>query len=346
LRQPGANEKAMSEIELTERLDQAIDALLAAPKGERPADVDQEIAELLAIAVELRDLPRADFKARLKAELIEATSETIEKDLESAGSKIRRTVTPYIIVSDVHQEIDFIQRAFGAEGKVYGLGSQGGYHSEYRIGDSMLMIGGGGEGSKWKGTPVPCAFHLYVENVDGVYQQAMEAGATSLMRPTDMEYGERSASIEDAGGNQWFLATAFGDSYVPQGLPNLMPCLFPIGAPKMIDFLKQAFNAEELGVHRLPDGVVKHATVKIGNSVVEMGEAHGRWQPRPMHFMMSVEDADEAYTRAMKAAGAISIQAPANQPYGGRTGTIQDPFGNTWYLSSQTTKDDKSERGH
>jgi uncharacterized glyoxalase superfamily protein PhnB len=339
----------MSEIELTERLDRAIDAMLAAPRGERPGDVDQEIAELLAIAVELRDLPRADFRANLKAELAEATllsSESVE-ETASESLKIRegfRTVTPYIVVSDVHQEIDFLKRAFGAEGRIHGLGSQGGYHSEYRIGDSMLMIGGGGKGSEWKGTPVPCAFHLYVENVDGVYQQAMEAGATSLMRPTDMEYGERSASIEDAGGNQWFLATAFGDSYVPQGLPNLMPCLFPIGAPKMIDFLKQAFNAEELGVYRLPDGVVKHATVKIGNSVIEMGEAHGRWQPKPMHFMMYVEDADESYERAMKAEGAISISAPANSPYGGRTGSIQDPFGNTWYLSAQTTKDEKTER--
>ena len=333
----------MSEIELTEKLDQAIDAVLAAPKGERPADVDQEIAELLAIATELRDLPRADFKARLKQELIEASSEAESND-EPAGSSIRegfRTVTPYIVVSDVHGEIDFLKRVFGAEGKVYGLGSQGGYHSEYRIGDSMLMIGGGGQGSKWKGTPVPCVFHLYVENVDGVYQQAIEAGATSLMAPMDMEYGERSAGIEDVGGNHWYIATATGPSYVPPGLPNLMPYFHPVGAPKMIEFLKQAFDAEDVAVHRSPDGVVQHAKVRIGDSMVEMGEAHGPWQPKPMHFMMHVEDADESYARAMKAEGVVSIQAPANQSYGGRTGTIQDPFGNTWYLSSQTTRDDE-----
>jgi hypothetical protein len=46
----------------------------------------------------------------------------------------------------------------------------------------------------------------------------------------------------------------------------------------------------------------------------------------------------------MKAEGAISIQAPANQPYGGRSGTIQDPFGNTWYVSSQTKKDEPERR--
>ena len=249
-----------------------------------------------------------------------------------------RTVTPYLVVSDVHQEIDFIQKAFGAEGKVYGLGSQGGFHSEYRIGDSMLMIGGGGKGSKWKGTPVPAVFHLYVENVDGVYQQAMQAGAISLMAPMDMEYGERSAGIEDVTGNHWYIATATGPNYIPEGVPNLMPYFHPVGAPKMIEFLQQAFEAEAVAVHQSPDGIVQHATVRIGDSIVEMGEAHGPWQPRPMNFMLYVDDADTWYERAMKAEGAISLGAPANQPYGGRTGTVQDPFGNTWYLSSQVPK--------
>ena len=60
----------MSEVELTEQLDQAIDAMIAAG-GVVPAEVDKRIAKLLGIAVELRDLPRADFKARLQKELEE-----------------------------------------------------------------------------------------------------------------------------------------------------------------------------------------------------------------------------------------------------------------------------------
>jgi len=226
----------------------------------------------------------------------------------------------------VHQEIAFIKEVFDAEGRLYGLGSQGGFHSEYRIGDSMLMIGGGGKGSKWKGTPVPVVLHAYVPDVDGIYQRAMQAGAISLMPPMDMEYGERGAGIEDVGGNHWYLATATGPTYVPE----------------MIEFLKQAFGAEEVAVHRSPDGVVQHAKIRIGASIVEMGEAHGPWQPKPMHFMMQVEDCDASYEHAMKTEGAISVGAPANAPYGGRSGTIQDPFGNTWYLSSQTKKKEDS----
>src|SRR5437773_8878252 len=210
----------MSEVELTRQLDQAIEALLTSSPA-ATEDADRELAQLLGVATELRDLPRPDFKARLRTELEGETMSTATKAQrqESQANKIRegfRTVTPYVVVSDVHQEIDFIKKVFGAEGKVYGLGSQGGFHSEFRIGDSMLMIGGGGKGSKWKGTPVPAVFHLYVDNVDGVYQQAMQAGAISLMPPGDMEYGERSAGIEDSGGNHWYIATASGPNYVPE----------------------------------------------------------------------------------------------------------------------------------
>lgn len=340
----------MSEVELTEQLDQSIEAMLSNSQAS-PSSVDEQVAELLSIAAELRDLPGAGFKSGLRNELereitMSATAESIRSDKEVPRANTRSgvsAVTPYVVVSDVHQEIDFIKKVFGAEGKVYGLGSQGGFHSEYRIGDSMLMIGGGGKGSKWKGTPVPAVFHLYVENVDGVYQQAMQAGAISLMPPADMEYGERGAGVEDVGGNHWYLATATGPTHVPEGVPNLMPYFHPVGAPKMIEFLKQALGAEEVAVHRSPDGIVQHAKIRIGASIVEMGEAHGPWQPKPMHFMVYVDDADEWYTRAMKAEGAISVGAPANAPYGGRSGAIQDPFGNTWYLSSQVQKKDDSE---
>ena len=334
----------MSEVELTEQLDQAIEAMLSNSPGS-PSPVDQQVAELLSVAAELRDLPGAGFKSRLQSELekeisMSATAESIKSDDQSKPSKTRAgvsAVTPYVVVSDVHQEIDFIKKVFGAEGKVYGLGSQGGFHSEYRIGDSMLMIGGGGKGSKWQGTPVPGALHVYVEDVDGTYQRAVQAGATSLYSPMDQPYGDRDAAVADAQGNHWYLATHPGGG-APEGSPNLMPHLHPKGAPQMIDFLKQAFAAEEALVHRSPDGVVHYARVKVGDSVIEMGEAHDQWQPMPMHFMVYVDDTDEWYARAMKAEGAISVGAPANAPYGGRSGTIQDPFGNTWYLSSQTKK--------
>lgn len=341
----------MSEVALTERLDQAIAAMLGNPDA--PIEgTEPQIVELLGIAAMLRALPRPDFKARLKSELegealmstgIE-TGESSDKSAHSKANPVRegfRTVTPYLTVADVHAEIEFVARTFGATGTIYGLGSAGGFHSEYKIGDSMIMIGGGGKGSSWKGSPAPAALHLYVEDVDAVYQRALEAGGTSLYAPMDQEYGDRDAAIRDAAGNEWYIGTHEGADYMPAGTTNLMPYLHPQGAPVMINFLKQAFNAEEVAVHQSPDGIVRHATVKIGNSIVEMGEAHGQWQPMPMTFMLYVEDADEWYARAMKAEGTISIGAPADQPYGDRVGTVKDPFGNTWYIGQHITAEEQ-----
>src|ERR1041384_4873364 len=279
----------MSEVELTEQLNQAIEAMIASG-GELPSGVDERIADLLGVAVELRKLPRAEFRERLRIELEEeGRISTAAKPTKPEVNPVRegfRTITPYLVVPDVHAESEFLKQAFCVTGQIHGLGSQGGFHAEYNIGGSMIMVGGGGAGSQWKGTPLPGAIHLYVEDVDNVYQSAVQAGATSLMSPTDMPYGERGAAIEDVGGNHWYLATAIGDDYVPTGVPNLMPFFNPRGAQKMIDFLKQAFAAEELSVHKSPEGRVLHAEMKIGTSVVEMGEAHEQWQPRAAVFMM------------------------------------------------------------
>ena len=329
----------MSEVELTEQLDQAISAMLMDSRAPLP-EVRREISALLGVAAELRYLPRREFKVRLKNELegeisMSTAKESIQRSGKSEPSTIRegfRTVTPYLTVPDVFAEIEFVKTAFGAEGQVYGLGTAGGYHSEYRIGESMVMIGGGGGKSKWKGTPAPASLHLYVENVDDVYQRSLQAGATSLMPPADMEYGERGAGIEDTAGNHWYLATATGARYIPEGVPNLMPYFHPVGAPKMIEFLQQAFNAETVAIHQSSDGIVHHAKVRIGDSVVEMGEAHGQWQPRPMHFMLYVEDCDAWSARAMKAEGAVSMSEPADLPYG-RVGMVKDPFDNVWYIT-------------
>lgn len=331
----------MNEVVLTEELDRAIEAMLRG-SDVAPAELDTQIADVLSIAAELRSLPREEFKARLKIQLereASAMAETetfgghteLEPDVEPVRATFR-TVTPYLTVPDVFEEIEFVTTVFGAVGQVYGLGSAGGYHSEYRIGDSMVMIGGGGEGASWRGTPAPSSLHLYVEDVDAVYEKALRAGAKALHPPMDQPYGDRDAGIEDPGGNQWYIGTR---QHSPTGATNLMPYLHPKGAPEMIDLLKQAFAAEATAVHQTPDGVVHHATVTIGTSLIEMGEAHGQWQPMPMTFMLYVDDVDGWYARAMKAAGMISMSAPGDQTYGDRVGAVKDPFDNVWYIGTR-----------
>jgi PhnB protein len=244
------------------------------------------------------------------------------------------TLTTYLVAQDADGLVTFLTKTFGAEETFRsGPGSEGGLHCEVKIGDSMLMVGGGGAGMRWRGTPMPSAFHIYVQDCDATYARALEAGATSIDKPADQSYGERSATVKDAAGNFWYIATYKGESYKSEGAPTLQPYLHPLRAEPVINFMKRAFGAEELGRYTAPDGVIHHTTVKIGNAHMEMGEAHGPYQPMPTMFYLYVEDCDALYKRAMSA-GATSISEPRDQPYGDRSGGVLDPFGNKWYIAT------------
>jgi PhnB protein len=244
------------------------------------------------------------------------------------------TITPYIVAQDADALIDFMKKTFDAEELFRsGPGSEGGLHCEVRIGDSMLMVGGGGAGMKWRGTPMPSAFHVYVPDCDTTYARALEAGGASIDKPADQFYGERSATVKDATGNSWYIATYKGESYKWPGAPTVQTSLHPLRAEPVLNFVKRAFGAVELGRHTSPDGVIHHATVKIGTGLIEMGEAHGPYQPMPTMFYLYVPDVDALYRQALQAGG-TSISEPTDQSYGDRSGGVTDPFGNKWYIAT------------
>jgi PhnB protein len=249
------------------------------------------------------------------------------------------TVTPYMVAKDGEALIAFVKQAFGGEETFRTIGTAGGIHAEVRIGDSMLMIGGGIPGREFRATANTHAIHLYVEDADAIYQKALAAGATSISGPTDQEYGERSASIKDPAGNVWYIATHKGPTYIPQGLHNVNAYLHPLRAEPVITFLKRAFGAQELGKYASPNGVIHHAEIQVGTSVVEMGEPYGEhtttpaYQPMASMFYVYVPDCDAVYQRAL-AAGATSISEPADQPYGDRQAGVKDAFGNQWYIAT------------
>ena len=243
------------------------------------------------------------------------------------------TVTPYMIAPDAEAILTFAKQAFGAEETFRIAGGAGGLHAETRIGDAMLMMGGGISGKPFSGKPNTTALHIYVRDTDAAYKKALQAGATSIGEPQDHEYGERGAGVKDPFGNYWYIATHQGESYIPKGLHNVNVYMHPLRAEPVIGFLKRAFGAQELGKYASPDGVVHHAELRVGDAVVEMGEAHGAYKPMQSMFYMYVPDCDAVYRRAL-AAGAKSIQEPADQPYGDRSAGVTDPFGNTWYIAT------------
>jgi PhnB protein len=318
----------MAKQSLSEQLDRAVTAMLAQSEAP-PPKAPPRIASLAKLAAELRHLPGERFRARLREEL-----EWEAKMSKAAATKTVRkgfhTITPYIAVREAPELVEFVKRAFGAEGQVLGTGSEGGIHAELKIGDSMLMIGGG---PAWKGTPMPTALHYYVPDADAVYRRAIEAGATSLMEPADQSYGDREAAVRDLTGNLWYIATHQGAHHIPEGLHSIQAYLHPHDAAALIEFLKRALGANELARHAAPDGAVAHARLLIGDSVLEMGEAHGPWQPMPTIFNLYVPDSDALYHRAVEA-GAESLAEPADQPYGARTAAVKDPAGNHWYFAT------------
>jgi PhnB protein len=245
------------------------------------------------------------------------------------------SITPYVVAHGAGKLIDFVKQAFGAE-EVFRMARPDGTigHAEMRIGDSMVEMGDGTDGSK----PMPVSLHLYVSDADAVYRRALEAGAASMHEPVDQEYGDREAGVKDPCGNHWYIATHKGAHYVPEGLRSVTPYLHPRGTAKLIDFLKRAFDAQEEARHEAPDGTVAHAKIRIGDSIVEMGEAHGQWGPMPATIHLYVSDTDAVYRQAMAAGAAKSLSEPADQPYGDRIAGVEDAFGNRWYIATQIGK--------
>jgi PhnB protein len=235
-----------------EMLDRAVQEIL---DGAHEVAIPRDLEELVAIAADLRDLPSPEFKRRLGGRMTAMTTVSI------------REVTPYLVVEDVDDLIDFAKNVFGAKETLRTKGGAGGTHCEIHIGDSKVMMGGG---MKLTHGPNLAAMHVFVSDIDAAYQRALAAGATSLHPPTDQDYGSRDASVRDRFGNEWYIASSR-----PQNAQDAMAYLHPHGAPRMLDFLEQALGAEVLEKYE-QGGAIVHAKIRIGSSVVELGEAHGQ----------------------------------------------------------------------
>jgi PhnB protein len=125
------------------------------------------------------------------------------------------------------------------------------------------------------------------------------------------------------------------------------PYLIVNGGAQAIDFYKQAFGATELFRMEGPDGKMGHAEIRIGNSPVMLADEYpdmGFRSPRSLggagvSLMIYVEDVDAQFRQAV-AAGAKELRPVKDQFYGDRSGTLEDPFGHVWTIS--THKEDVS----
>ena len=119
----------------------------------------------------------------------------------------------------------------------------------------------------------------------------------------------------------------------PDGYHSVTPYLVVDGAARLIDFLEQTFDAEEVERFAAPGNRIGHAELRVGDSLVMLGDARGEHKPMQAMLYVYVDDVDAAYQRAL-AAGAESVQAPTDQFYGDRSGGVKDPCGNLWYIAT------------
>jgi PhnB protein len=135
---------------------------------------------------------------------------------------------------------------------------------------------------------------------------------------------------------------------VPAGYHTVTPALTVKDVDKAIGFYKRAFGAEECMRFIGPDDKsIMHAEIKIGDSIIMLGEEHPAMGCRgpqslggtPVSLYLYVDDADQAFTRAVSA-GAKADMPVADMFWGDRWGQLTDPFGHKWNLA--THKEDLS----
>lgn len=126
------------------------------------------------------------------------------------------SVTPYLVVDDANRAIEYYKQAFGAQ-EIHRMQGPGGKvgHAEIKIGDSMIMLsdempGQGARSPKSLGGS-PVSIFLYVEDIDSVFNRAVQAGAKGDKPPENMFWGDRFGHLTDPFGHSWALATHVED---------------------------------------------------------------------------------------------------------------------------------------
>ena len=123
------------------------------------------------------------------------------------------------------------------------------------------------------------------------------------------------------------------EPWIPVGFHTVTPNIIVDDAKAAIAFLKLAFGATESYRLTLSTGQVTHCELKLGDSVVNLGESMEGWPAHGLVAQVYVEDADALFERAV-AAGATIIMPMTDMFFGSREGRVSDPFGNVWTIAT------------
>jgi PhnB protein len=347
----------MPKRSLIDQFEQEIQAMLEGNNHDRAA----ETTPLLRLAEQLRDLPRENFKARLKAELERKSSMSA---IAESISAVRTIASPRLTFKDVAKAIDFYTDAFGAKELMRFETLSGIPHAEIMIGDSLVLLCDewpeGGRYSAQTSGSSPVSMRVQVPDVDEFVKHAVAAGA-KLERPVSNQfYGYREGVVLDPFSYSWSVFKVIEEMSVeemhrrmekmmkpepsgkpavepvPKGFHTVTPYLIAENGPALVEFARQAFDVEEV-FQTIGGAGGLHAEVRLGDSRLMIGGGipgrEFRATPNSTALHVYVENADAAYEKAL-AAGATSIYAPQDHEYGERSGSVKDPAGNFWYIAT------------
>ena len=120
---------------------------------------------------------------------------------------------------------------------------------------------------------------------------------------------------------------------IPEGYRSVTPYLIAQGAAKILDFVKETFDATEIMRMPGPNGTIAHAEFRIGDSILMISDGGEQYAPMPCSLYVYVNSVDETYKRALKAGG-TSVKEPADQFYGDRSASVKDSGGNMWGIAT------------
>jgi PhnB protein len=129
---------------------------------------------------------------------------------------------------------------------------------------------------------------------------------------------------------------------VPDGYTTVTPWIIGHDTAGLLGFLKQAFDAEELGRVVGEDGKIGHAEVRIGDAVVMAFDLPDDWADTPAYLRLYVPDSEETQRRAVDA-GATEVTRQTVLFFGDRVGRVRDPFGNLWWIQTRLENLDEAE---
>lgn len=200
--------------------------------------------------------------------------------------------------------------------------------------------GAGGAGQKMPdGTaPEPGGWNriqINVDNAETMYRKLKDKGA---------EF--RSGIIEGIGGKQILLKDPSGNlielfeakqngqpNYIPEGYHTITPFIATDQPYEVIQFIESAFKGEVNSSMNSDDGILRHATIRIGDSLIMISNGTDLYEATPLMLHVYVENVDETYRHALKA-GSISTQEPRDEFYGDRRAGVKDKWNNRWWIAT------------